>query len=145
ESHPQAFRRILRLVLDHNMIRFSATIRAFGVWFGLPFEAVNQKVAHHVLEQVLHFLDSTSECEKAVTHGEAQDAYYALWAMAFGDVFTAFPHAVTLSHSSGADKRFAAIHILGQMSLKECFPELLTALDDEDLRVSAHAFASIAS
>src|SRR5258706_4918341 len=145
ESHPQAFRRILRLVVNQNLIRFSATIRAFSVWFGLPFEAVNQKATHHVLEQVLHFLDSTSECEKAVTQGEAQDAYYALWAMAFEDVFTAFPHAVTLSHSSSADKRFAAIHILGQMGLKECFPELLTALDDEDLRVATHAFANIAS
>jgi hypothetical protein len=143
EAHPQAFRRILRLVLDHNLIRFSATIRAFSVWFGLPFEAVNQKVSHEVLEQALQYLESPSECEKAIKQGEPQDAYYALWAMAFEDVWAAFPHAVNLARSSSVEKRFAAIHLLGQLGLKECFPELLTALEDEDLRITARALMSL--
>jgi len=145
EAHPQAFRRMLRLVLDHNLIRFSAAIRAFSVWFGLPLEAVNQKAVHQILEQVLHYLDSPSDCEKAVEAGEAQDAYYALWAMAFDDVLTAFPHAVSLSRSPSVEKRFTAVHFLGQTGLRESFPELLNALDDEDLRVSAHALAGLIS
>ena len=145
EAHPHAFRRMLRFMLDHNLIRFSATVRAFGVWFGLPFEAVNQKAVHQILEQVLQYIDSPSACEKVVRTGEAQDAYYALWAMAFDDVLTALPHAVALSHSANVEKRFAAVHLLGQMGLQECFPELLTALDDEDLRISAHALTGLAS
>jgi len=145
EAHPQAFRRMLQLMLDHNLIRFSAVIRAFSVWFGLPFEAVNPKAAHNVLEQVLQFLDSASQCEKAIKQGEAHDAYYALWAMAFEDVLTALPRAVALSHSPSVEKRFAAVHLLGQMGLKDCFPELLKALDDEDLRVAAHAFMGVVS
>ena len=145
EAHPQAFRRILRLLLDHKLIRFSATIRALGVWFGLPFEAVNQKVAHQVLEQVLRYLDSPTECKKAIKTGEAQDAYYALWAMAFDDVLMAFPHAVTLSRSDHIETRFAAVHFFGQTALQESMPELLNALDDEDLRISAHALTGLTS
>jgi len=143
EAHPQAFRRILRLVLDHKLIRFSATIRALGVWFGLPFEAVNQKVAHQVLEQVLRYLDSPTECKKAVKTGEPQDVYYALWAMAFDDVLVAFPHAATLSRSDHIETRFVAVHFLGQTALQESMPELLNALDDEDFRVSAHALMGL--
>ena len=49
EAHPQEFRRILRLVVDQNLIRFSAATRAFSVWFGLPFEVTNSKTARAVL------------------------------------------------------------------------------------------------
>ena len=143
EAHPQAFRRILRVVLDHNLIRFSAAIRAFSVWFGLPLEEVNQKAVHQILQQVLQYLDSPSECEKAAKIGEAQNAYYALWSMAFDDVLTAFPQAVTLARSSSVEKRFAAVHFLTQTGLKESFPELLNALEDEDLRVVAHALTGL--
>ena len=145
EAHPQAFRRILRLMLDHNLIRFSAAIRALSVWLGLPFEAVNQKAAHEVLARVLQCLGSPAECEKAAKQGEAQDAYYALWAMAFDDASAAYGYAAELSHSASVEQRFAAIHLLGQLDLKQCFPVLLAALDDEDLRVSTQAFLGLIS
>jgi hypothetical protein len=32
EAHPQAFRRILRVVVENNLARFSATVRALNVW-----------------------------------------------------------------------------------------------------------------
>src|SRR5205823_2704985 len=35
EAHPQAFRRMLHLILEHNLLRFSATVRAADVWFEL--------------------------------------------------------------------------------------------------------------
>jgi len=34
EAHPDAFRRMLRLILDNELLRFSATLRAMDVWFG---------------------------------------------------------------------------------------------------------------
>src|SRR3712207_9483814 len=34
EAHPQAFRRMLALILEHGLTRFSATVRALDVWFG---------------------------------------------------------------------------------------------------------------
>jgi len=145
ESHPQAFRRVLRLVLDQNLIRFSAATRAFSVWFGLPFEATNPKTTSMVLEQVLQYIDSPSACTEAVRHGSAQDAYYALWSMAFDDAPKALPYAITLAQSPDVEKRFAAVHLLGQLQLAECLPPLLTALDDEDLRISAHTLFSLAS
>ncbi len=145
EAHPAAFHRILRVVVDQNLIRFSAATRAFSVWFGLPFEVTNPKTARTVLEQVLQFIDSPSACDEAVQRGSAQDAYYALWAMAFDDASKALPHAVTLAQSSDVERRFAAVHLLGQLRLAECLPPLLAALDDEDLRISAQALLGLAN
>ena len=143
EAHPQEFRRILRLVVDQNLIRFSAATRAFSVWFGLPFEVTNSKTARAVLEQVLSYLDSPSACEEAARRGSAQDAYYALWAMAFDEAPKALPYAITLAQSPDVEKRFAAIHLLGQLQLNECLPPLLSALEDEDLRICSHALFGI--
>ncbi len=143
EAHSQAFRSMLRVVVDNNLSRFSASMRAFSVWFGLPFEGVNPKVTNRTLGQLLHYLDSRSECEQAVKTGEAQDIYYALWALAFDDVLTALPLAVDLSHSADVEKRFVAVHLLAQMNLQECLPELLRALDDEDLRIPARALTNL--
>ena len=33
-GHPAAFDRMLDLVLDHDLLRFAATIRAVGLWLG---------------------------------------------------------------------------------------------------------------
>ena len=143
EAHPQAYRRILRIVLDHNLSRFSAMIRGFGVWFGLPFEAVNQNEVNKILEKVLQYLDDPAECEKALKDTDAQNIYYVLWSMAFDDVFSALPYAIELSHSPDVEIRFAAVHFLAQTGLKECFSELLCALDDEDVRISARVFGSL--
>jgi HEAT repeat protein len=143
EAHPQAFRRILRLVVDQNLTRFSAAIRACSVWFGLPFEVTTPKTARAVLEQVLYYLDSPSAREEAVQSGSAQDAYYALWAMAFDEAPKALPHAIMLAQSPDVEKRFAATHLLGQLQLSECLPPLLAALEDEDLRICSHALFGI--
>jgi HEAT repeat protein len=143
EAHPQAFRRILRLVVDQNLIRFSAATRAFSVWFGLPFEVTTPKTARAVLEQVLIYLDSPSAREEAVQRGGAQDAYYALWAIAFDEAPKALPYAITLAQSPDMEKRFAAIHLLGQLQLNECLPPLLSALEDEDLRICSQALFGI--
>ncbi len=145
EAHPLAFRRILRLVIDHKLFRFSATIRALSVWFGLPFEAASQKAASRVLERVLHFLSSKDECNKVIKHGSAEDAYYALWALAFDDALDALSYAVDLYQSSSVEKRFAAAYLLGQLGLRESIPELLKVLGDEDLRISAIGFQALTS
>ncbi len=53
ESHPEAFRRILKVVLDEKLTRFSAVTRAVGVWIGYPFEEPNEKLLGRILQQIL--------------------------------------------------------------------------------------------
>ncbi len=46
EGHPDAFRRMLRLILDHDLARFSATVRALDTWFGFAWDSVSVKVVN---------------------------------------------------------------------------------------------------
>ncbi len=57
EAHPEAFKRLLRLVIDQNLVRFSAVVRAAAVWTGFPFEAANPKAVSGVLVKILQYLE----------------------------------------------------------------------------------------
>ncbi len=143
ESQPDAFRRMLRLILENNLSRFSSAIRAFDVWFGVQMENAPQKRMNGILAQVLEFLDAPASCEKAIREGGAEQAYYALWAMAYRNAQAALPHAIELRHSSDPARRLAATHLLAQMSLAGGFQELLEALDDADLHMPARALTGL--
>ena len=56
EAHPEAFRRMLRLILEHNLLRFSATVRAADVWFELRWDSASPGVIKKSLEKVLLYL-----------------------------------------------------------------------------------------
>jgi HEAT repeat protein len=144
EAHPQAFRRMLGVVLEHNLGRFSAAVRAFNVWFGLALENVPPKTVNEILGQVLKYLDSPADREGAIRDGLPQEAYYALWAQAFDDAQAALPQAAAMSRSTEPERRFAAAHLLGQLDLKESYHELLIMLADDDLRVAACAVLGLA-
>jgi hypothetical protein len=143
EAHPQAFRRLLNVILEHNLCRFSAAMRAFNVWFGLAFESAPPKTINHFLASILCYLGNPIEREKALREGTAQEAYYALWSIAFEDALAALPHAIELRQSHDVDRRFAATHFLAQMDLVGSFNELLNALEDPDLRIAARAVSDL--
>lgn len=145
EAHPQAFRRLLQLIIDRNLSRFSAAIRAFDVWFGLALEAVSQKTVAEILAHIQRHLNDPAEQTKAIQEGSAQEAYYALWAMAFDNVIAALPYAVELRQSPHSEHRFAATHLLAQTNLTAAFEELLNAVEDPDLRIAARAALSLKS
>ncbi|HWE60410.1 MAG TPA: hypothetical protein VHB98_01740, partial [Chloroflexota bacterium] len=57
EAHPEAFRRLLGLILDQDLIRFSATIRAADVWFGFGWDVDNARAVREALTEVRGLLD----------------------------------------------------------------------------------------
>lgn len=139
EAQPQAFSRMLRLILEQNLCRFSAAIRAFDVWFGLALENVSQKTIHELLEKVADHLDSPQNCEQAIAHGSAEEVYFALWSMAFEDIVPAMRRAIEIRQSTSAEHRFVATHFLTQVRLVGSFNELVKTLDDPNLQVAALA------
>src|SRR5438445_357789 len=79
EAHPDAFRRMLRLVLEHDLVRFSSVVRAVDVWFGFQWDSVSTGVVNKAIEQALKFLDDADAREKAIKKGQGDDLYLALW------------------------------------------------------------------
>ena len=139
EAHPDAFRRMLRLLVEHDLTRFSATVRAIDVWVGFGWESINNRVVKEILEQVLLFLENSEAQTAALESNKAQTVYLALWTIAFNDAVLAVAPATKLLRDPIVERRFVAAHLLTQLGIAEAQIALLPALDDEDLRVAATA------
>jgi HEAT repeat protein len=139
EAHPDAFRRMLGLVREHDLARFSATVRALNVWLALGFGAGEVRAINAIVERLLRYLDDPEEGRRAVEDGEAEDAYLALWAAAFANAPAAVSLARPLLADSDPERRFAAVHLLAELGLTTAVEALAPALEDGDLRVAARA------
>ncbi|MBK8021227.1 MAG: DUF4132 domain-containing protein [Chloroflexi bacterium] len=139
EAHPEAFRRMLRLILDHDLVRFPAVIRAADVWFGFAWDADNARGVHHLLRTALDFLDDADACAEALRGGDGSAVYLALWAIAYQDVYAAIEAAQPLIVDPDVERRYAALILVGQTQLADNQPLIAKALADDDLRVALQA------
>ncbi len=145
EAHPEAFRRMLRLILDENLIRFSATVRAVDVWLGLQWDAVSTGVVKKTLEQLLTFFDDEAARRAAIEGDDAEAAYYAMWTLAFDDVEAAMPVAKKMFEHPNVEHRFVGYHLLRQIGLLDSVLPILSLLEDEDLRMVMLAVCQMGS
>jgi len=136
EAHPAAFRRMLRVIRENDLTRFSATIRAVDVWLGFGWDAMSARFATKALQQIETALENPDACAEAVAGGDPQAAYLALWAAAFRDAPAAVSGAMPLLGHADAARRFVAAYLLVQTGLPESAAALAPLLDDPDLRVA---------
>ena len=135
EAHPEAFRRMVGVVLDQNLIRFASVARAAGVWFGEDEEVENAKKVKADLQACRDLLGNAAARKKAIDKGDAASAYRGLWATAFDDVEAAVAAAAPLLKDKDAARRFAAVKLLAESELPEAARLLAPLLDDPDPRV----------
>lgn len=141
ESHPEAFRRMLKLILEENLARFSSVVRAVDVWFGLFYDAASTKHAEGLVQTALTALEGSESRERLIEGKDAEKAYVALWSIAYENAPAAVERATKLlGQDSNEDRRFVAVQLLQQVGLPECVEVLGDAMRDKDLRVAAHAF-----
>ncbi|HEU0301961.1 MAG TPA: hypothetical protein VFR37_21075, partial [Longimicrobium sp.] len=139
EAHPQAFRRMIRLIREEELGRFSSVVRAMDVWFGFQWTGGSGGKVDSVLERVSLFLDDASAREAALAEADGESAYLALWSIAFEDVDAAVSRAVRLLDSPSDEVRYAAVHLLAQSSWSPSIAPLAGALRDPHLGVAARA------
>lgn len=143
EAHPQAFRRMVRLIREHNLVRFSSVVRAVDVWLGLAWDAAGAGTVRHIVEQLDGLLWEDIEPDKALRSSDATLAYLAHCTAAFVDVELAIEQAAPLLQHAGVEQRFVAAYFLAQVHLPVSQAALLPALHDEDLRVAAVALRGV--
>lgn len=140
-AHPEAFRRMLRLILDHNLVRFSATVRALNDWIGYAWDSLSTGVVNEVLKNILLYLEDESARGAALKGKDAEQCHLALWAIAFNNAPAAVEPAASLLKHPKAEFRFAAAQLLSQLGLTTAQESLLTVLEDDDLHLSLCAIA----
>ena len=135
-AHPEAFRRMLRLIVDENLIRFSSICRSIDVWFGLLWDSASTKVMTQYVEEVLQFLESPKDRNAALKSDDAETVYRALWVLAYQDVAVAVPAAAKLLKHSKDEVRYVAVWVLSMIGTPTAHEAKLTAMDDENLQVA---------
>ncbi len=136
ESHPDAFRRMLRLIVDQKLSRFSSVVQAMDSWFGMAWAAASTKVVNDTIEMVANLLERPAERKKALAGDDAESVSLALWATAFDDASASIKPAGKLLDHKNVEVRFVAALHLSRIALPITQPARVQALDDEDLRVA---------
>lgn len=139
EAHPEAFRRFLRIILEHDLVRFSSVIRAVNVWFGFGWPVENVREVKNDLKRTLEFLEDPSARQQALRTGEGRAVYLALWSIAFEDIMEVLEPAERLLKDPDVERRFAAVYLLSMLEIWGSQKLLRYALDDPDWRVVAWA------
>lgn len=122
ESHPDAFRYVIGLILEHDLARFSSVVRSFDSWFRTLWAGGSVKPVNEGLATVARCLDNQAERERLVAEGTPQECYFALWAAAFLDAEDAMRLGeAVINGSDDPERRFAAWLILDRANLQ---PEL---------------------
>ncbi len=138
-AHPDAFRHMLKVILDHNLVRYSATVRAVDVWLSLQLDAQSVGYVTTVLETIVRFLDDDSARESALEGERAESTYLALWCMAFANGPATVERAARLLGHPKPEMRLVAMHLLALLELSTTSAPAVNAVDDTDLRVATYA------
>ena len=70
-AHPEAFRRMLRIIVDENLVRFAAVIRAVDVWLGYGWDTESPAAINRTLERLLALLNDPAARKKALAGTDA--------------------------------------------------------------------------
>lgn len=76
----EAFKHILKIIEDNNLIRYSSIVRALNVWADLGLEPDRIESCKRVLHLMNKFLNDTAAIESALNDGDPLELYIALWA-----------------------------------------------------------------
>lgn len=144
-AHPVALRRLLGVVVAHDLARFSSVTMLLNQWFGATWDSSQQPIIRRCLERLTALLGDAAAGAAAVRAGEGDDAFLALWATATTDAPAAIALATPLLADPDPARRYAAAHLLAATYLPAAAPGLLHALSDEDRRVRARAATALRS
>lgn len=135
-AHPQAFRRMLRLIVGEGLTRFSSVVRAVDIWLGLAWASAGGKKVNDTIETLISLLEKPAERKKALAGKDAETAYLALWAIAFDDAPASIKPAESLLGHKNVEMRYIAVLHLARIGLPAARAGRVKALDDADLRVA---------
>ncbi len=135
-AHPEAFARMLRLILAENLIRFSSVGRSVNLWLGLLWDSASTKVMTENVESILAYLQSAQERKQAIASDDAETVYRGLWAMAFHDAPSTVPHAAKLLQHKSDEVRYVATWILTLVGIEASTRAKRIAIEDENLQVA---------
>ncbi len=144
-AHPEAFGRLLSVILAEDLIRFSAVARSVDVWLGWGWDSASMGILRDGVAMLVEFLDDPAAIDAALLGKEATRASVALWTIAFRDAEASIAPAVALLSHKQPEMRFVAARHLQKTQLVAAGRAAIEAIDDEDLQVALAAMDAAAN
>jgi hypothetical protein len=143
ECHPEAYRRMLRLIIDHDITRFSSCIRAIDTWFGFRYEAMDAKFAARSVQTLLGFIEDKPSRDAAWQGAEGEPLYMAMHADAMEDAVAVTRRAAAFTNDPNPGRRYVAARMLELVWLSGASEALVPFVSDPDLHVVAEALTGV--
>jgi hypothetical protein len=138
DAHPEAFRRLVSLVVAHDLARFSAVTSTLNQWLGTSWESGASAPRTRALA-LLPTLLADADARWRALAGDGEEVYLALWAMATQDVVATIEQAAAFVTDPDVKRRFAGVYLLANSYITTAQEPLLRALADPDARVAGQA------
>ncbi|MCL2200549.1 MAG: DUF4132 domain-containing protein [Oscillospiraceae bacterium] len=130
----EAHAYFIKLMLDHNLARFSSAIRAFGTWTGLALDNEKPAVIKKCLELAHKHLSDPSLCQDGLASADALEVYMALWASTCRDIHVGVEHAKQLLLTPEKYRRLVGWYYISSTAHAQTKHQ--TAMDFIDVRDS---------
>ncbi|MGZ4106884.1 MAG: DUF5724 domain-containing protein, partial [Tumebacillaceae bacterium] len=139
-----AFAYLLKLILDHDLQRFSSVVRALDTWTGLGIEAQKPSVVKKCLTTAYRCLTDASYIEECLASNDTILIYLGLWAIAVDDVNATVEPLKKLLALPEKYKRTTALYFVEQSSFPVFQHRMaLPLLDDPELEVQCWALRNL--
>lgn len=116
ETSLGAMKHFIKVILEHNLTRFSSVIRAVDVWAGFGWEAAKESTVKRFLELGDRFLSSPEKISSAVESKDNGEIYMALWAQGVLDIMECTPLLDSLLQKD-PEKISLALYFISQADL----------------------------
>ncbi len=145
EAAPEAFDRMLDLIVEHDLLRFAASVRAASVWIGFSADVTDIAVVEQRVRRLRELRRDRSAAQAAISSSELWDVFLGLTAVAMDDVSVAVELARAPFVHPDPNIRAATLRFLSSTSLTSVVPWSFASFDDPDLGVAALAFHTVSS
>lgn len=127
---------VLKLILDNDFIRYSAVVRALGVWTGMGLEAQNQRVAKSLIEGAYLVLQDEAVRAAWLEDANAHHVYLSLWATAVHEEEDLYGRIGVLMAGGQLYQKIVAQYVLANSQNSELRLESARqSLEEQDLEL----------
>lgn len=138
EGTIEAFTYLLKVIIDHDFIRYSSVIRALDVWTGLGLEAANTRVVKQCIEYAHTCLSDEGMCQEWAESNDVHKLYFSLWATAVREEDCLHEPLRYIMDHGATYQKIAAQYFLSQSQNNElCFSLSVPYIAQSDLELQS--------
>ncbi|MEH7248215.1 DUF4132 domain-containing protein [Neobacillus niacini] len=146
EGSKEGFLYLLKIIINHDLVRYSSVVRGFDVWTGLGITAEKPAVIKKCLVTAYRCLTEFEYQEECLKSSDSLLIYMGLWSIAFTEVALIESRILELLGAPEKYKRLTALYFLMQLQIPRFQHQYAAALlDDPDLEVKSWVIKNLFS